>query len=383
MTKPVKSALPPIPDVAGMLAQRRPDHALEQAFYLSDEMFARDMRDVFMPEWHFAGHVTDIPEPGDYILFELLEESVILCRDEAGRVHALANVCRHRGSRVCLEQGGKARRFSCPYHAWTYNLDGSLRGAPAMTLNEGFCKEDYTLPKVRCEEWLGWVFVCLDPEAEPVSSQLSEVAQMIEGYNMANYSEAFYEEHVWDTNWKVLAENFMESYHLPVCHAGTIGGLSRLEDMVCPPGHEAFNYHTILKDDSLRIAMAHPDNDRLEGQARRTTFLLAIYPSLMITLTPGYFWYLSLHPKGPDQVHIRFGGGMSNDYANDEDAHKNFEELKTLLDEVNVEDRGCTEKVYRGLCSDAAKPGHLSHLERPNYDFAQYLMSRIEAEGTA
>lgn len=110
---------------------------------------------------------------------------------------------------------------------------------------------------------------------------------MIEGYDMTNYSEAFYEEHVWDTNWKVLAENFMESYHLPVCHAGTIGGLSKLEDMVCPPGHAAFNYHTILKDESLRIAMAHPNNDRLHREERPTTYLLALYPSLMITLIPG------------------------------------------------------------------------------------------------
>ena len=112
---------------------------------------------------------------------------------------------------------------------------------------------------------------------------------------------------------------------------------------------------------------------------RRTTFLLAIYPSLLITLTPGYFWYLSLHPKGPGQVHIRFGGGMSDDYANDADAQQNFADLKTLLDAVNAEDRGCTEKVYNGLCSERAAPGHLSHLERPNYDFAQYLIARIEA----
>ena len=171
----------------------------------------------------------------------------------------------------------------------------------------------------------------------------------------------------------------MESYHLPVCHAGTIGGLSRLEDMVCPPGRPAFNYHTILKDDSLRIAMAHPSNDRLQGDARRTTFLLALYPSLMITLTPGYFWYLSLHPVGPGRVHIRFGGGMSDDFAGDPDASGNFAALKALLDDVNAEDRTCTERVYRGLRSGHAVPGPLSHLERPNYDFARYLSERIDA----
>ena len=169
----------------------------------------------------------------------------------------------------------------------------------------------------------------------------------------------------------------MESYHLPVCHAGTIGGLSKLEEMICPPGLPGFNYHTILKDDTLKIALAHPENTRMKGDERRTTYLLAIYPSLLITLTPGYFWYLSLHPNGVGKVDIRFGGGMSADYVNDPESQENFAKLKTLLDEVNVEDKGCTEKVYRGLCSDAAKPGHLSHLERPNYDFATYLASRM------
>ena len=107
--------------------------------------------------------------------------------------------------------------------------------------------------------------------------------------------------------------------------------------------------------------------------------MLAIYPSLLITLTPGYFWYLTLHPQGPGQVRIGFGGGMSPDFVGDPDAQAHFTALKTLLDEVNVEDRGCTEKVYRGLLSRLARPGHLSHLERPNYDFARYLESRLAA----
>jgi len=201
---------------------------------------------------------------------------------------------------------------------------------------------------------------------------------MVGDYDMTSYTETFYETHLWNTNWKILAENFMESYHLPVCHAGTIGGLSKLEEMICPPGEAAFNYHTILKDDSLKIAMAHPNNTRLEGERRRMTYLLAIYPSLLITLTPGYFWYLTLQPNGVGQVKIGFGGGMSQDYVNDPDAQEHFTQLKTLLDEVNVEDKGCTEKVFRGLSSQAAKPGHLSHLERPNYDFACYLNSRMQ-----
>lgn len=323
--------------------------AMPNEVYTSPDFVAAELEHIFSKDWYCVGRADALSAAGDYVSAELAGQPIVVLRDREGTLRAMSNVCLHRMSTL-LHGRGNAKTIVCPYHAWTYNLDGNLRGAPAMTQNEGFCKDQYKLPQVRCEEWLGWVFVCLDTDAAPVADQLSEVADMISGYDMTNYSESFYEEHVWDTNWKVLAENFMESYHLPVCHAGTIGGLSKLEDMICPPGRPAFNYHTILKDESLRIAMAHPTkNDRLCRDERRTTYLLALYPSLMITLTPGYFWYISLHPKGPGQVHIRFGGGMSNDFADDPDTNENFAQLKTLLDEVNVEDRGCTEKVYRGL----------------------------------
>jgi phenylpropionate dioxygenase-like ring-hydroxylating dioxygenase large terminal subunit len=350
--------------------------AMPPSVYTSPDFARVELDKVFRKDWYCLGRAGALANPGDYDTCELAGQPVAVVRGADGQLTAFSNVCLHRMSTL-LHGRGNARTIVCPYHAWTYNLDGSLRGAPAMNQNAGFCKDNYRLPRVRCEEWLGWVFVTLNPDAPPVAQSLSEVEAMVAGYDMTNYTETFFEEHVWDTNWKVLAENFMESYHLPVCHAGTIGGLSKLEEMVCPPGRPAFNFHTILKDDKLRIAMAHPTNDRLKGEERRTTFLLAIYPSLLITLTPGYFWYLSLHPMGPGRVHIRFGGGMSDDYRNDADAQQNFVALKALLDEVNVEDRRCTERVYNGLCSDLAEPGHLSHLERPNYDFATYLASRM------
>ena len=221
--------------------------------------------------------------------------------------------------------------------------------------------------------------VTLNPDAPPPSEALAEVTRLIAPFDMTNYQEKFRETFRWATNWKVLAENFMESYHLPMCHAGTIGGASRLEEMVCPTGGETFNYHWILKNDTVPLALAHPSNTVLEGDDRRKTWLLAIYPSLLITLTPGYFWYLSLTPDGPGHVNVLFGGGMSEDWLADPAADAHLAAVRALLDDVNVEDKGCTEKVYRGLLSDMAQPGPLSHLERPNFEFAQYLASRIPA----
>ncbi len=351
--------------------------AMPPSVYTCDAFLERELRGIFAKDWFCVGRASALGKAGDYVTLELAGQPIIVLRDADGALRAMSNVCRHRMSTL-LEGSGNTRSIVCPYHAWTYNLDGSLRGAPAMSLNAGFCKSDYALPDVRCQEWLGWAFVTLNADAPDVATQLSKVEELVGDYDMARYTQTFSETHRWNTNWKVLAENFMESYHLPVCHAGTIGGLSKLDEMICPPGEAAFNYHTILKDESLRIAMAHPTNTRMQGDRRRTTYLLAIYPSLLITLTPGYFWYLTLHPDGVDHVRIGFGGGMSDDYAEDADAQANFAQLKTLLDDVNVEDKGCTEKVYKGLSSSGATPGHLSHLERPNYDFAHYINGRIQ-----
>lgn len=346
--------------------------AMPKSVYTSEAFAAQEREHIFAREWLCAGRADALPNPGDYMTMQISGEPVIVLRDRAGALRAMSNVCRHRMS-VLLEGRGNTRSIVCPYHAWTYNLDGSLRGAPAMAANESFCKEQIGLPQVRCEEWLGWIMVTLNPDAPSPSERLAEVEALVGYLKMETYSEAFREEFRWATNWKVLAENFMESYHLPVCHSGTIGGTVDLMKMTCPEGLAAFNYHYILKNDAIPLALAHPKNTVLQGDERRTTWLLAIYPSLMITLTPGYFWYLSLTPDGPGHVNVLFGGGLSPEFVADPEAAAHFAQVKALLDEVNIEDKGCVERVYRGLCAGMSGPGPLSHLERPNFDFARYI----------
>lgn len=350
--------------------------AMPKSVYTSAEFAELEQRHIFARDWLCAGRADALHEPGDYLTMEISGEPILVLRDRDGSLRAMSNVCRHRMSTL-LEGRGNTRAIVCPYHAWTYNLDGSLRGAPAMTLNEGFCKDQIALPQVRCEIWAGWIMVTLDPDVPPPSQRLAAVSDLIGPFQMENYVETFREEFHWATNWKVLAENFMESYHLPVCHAGTIGGHVDLLKMSCPEGLPAFNYHSILKNDALDLALAHPSNTRLEGDQRRTTWLLSIYPSLMITLSPGYFWYLSLTPDGPGHVNVVFGGGLAPDFAADPASAVHFTRLKTLLDEVNIEDKGCVERVYRGLSAGLSAPGPLSHLERPNYDFARYIAGMI------
>ncbi len=352
--------------------------AMPRSVYTSPEFMKLEIEKIFAREWLCAGRASALANPGDYLTMEIAGYPIIVLRDRDGGLRALSNVCLHRMSTL-LEGQGNVRVISCPYHAWTYNLDGSMRGAPGMAANEDFCKADYRLPQFRCEEWLGWIMVTVNPGAPPVSEQLSALEALVRHYGMENYVESFRETLTWNTNWKVLAENFMESYHVPVCHIGTIGPQVSLDEVECVPGTAAFNYHCALKSEDQYLALAHPNNTRLSGDDRRRTYIISVYPGLFISLSPGYFWYLSLYPRAPGEVDVIYGGGLAPEFMEDPEAPAHFAALKVLIDEVNVEDKGCTERVYKGLMGAVAGSGHLSHLELPNYEFAQYILSRVDA----
>jgi choline monooxygenase len=351
-------------------------HAMPPEVYTSTGFLELEKQGIFASEWQCLGRASALSKQGDYLTADINGQPVLVVRTPQGDLRAMSNVCLHRMS-VLLEGRGNTRAIVCPYHAWSYTLNGELRGAPLMADQPGFYKESYKLPALRLEIWQGWIYVTLDAAARPMAQRMTDLDALIAPYGMGNYVETFYEEHVWNTNWKILAENFMESYHLPMLHRATVGPHSKLEEMECPPGLETFNYHWITKEATLAIGNAHPDNQRLQGHWRKTTALIAIYPTHLITLTPGYFWYLVLQPQGVDRVHIRFGGGLAPEFVSDPQAAEYMAQLKKLLDEVNAEDRRGVEAVFRGVRAPLARPGQLNRLERPNYDFSRYIARQV------
>jgi phenylpropionate dioxygenase-like ring-hydroxylating dioxygenase large terminal subunit len=355
-----------------------PEHAraLPPWAYTDPRFLALEEQRIFATRWVCVGRADALRETGDYLATSVADEPVIVIRGEDGAVRALSNVCRHRMSTL-LEGRGNVRRIVCPYHAWTYNLDGSLRGAPAMERSASFCAGTVRLPAVRCEVWEGWLFLTLSDSAAPPSVTFAEVASLVEAYGMSTYVETFRDEMTWEGNWKLVAENFMESYHLPVCHSGTVGGsvsLRGLEDTVL---RDDFNFHCILRDANNTLTTAHPANTRLTGDARRTTWVLALYPSLMITLSPGYFWYLCFAPDGTSRVRVLFGGGMAAEFASDPASTDLLGEARALTAAILAEDRRCVERVYRGMQSRLAEPGPLSHLESGNAHFARWVVEHV------
>ena len=166
--------------------------AMPPSLYTSSEFHSREIESIFSKEWICVGRSSGLGKAGDYLTYDLAGQPVVVLRDQNGMLRAFSNVCLHRMSTL-LEGSGNKNTIVCPYHAWTYGLDGRLRGAPFMTETTGFCKKDYVLPSIRCEEWLGWIYITLDNDRPSVSSALLPLENMIAQYEMENYIECFRE----------------------------------------------------------------------------------------------------------------------------------------------------------------------------------------------
>ena len=160
--------MPPGP--AELIAGYRPGFSLDAGFYTDPAVYEKDLAEVFFRHWIYAGHASRLPEAGSYFLFELGGESIILVRGRDGEIRALANVCRHRGSRLCTAPAGRVAAFVCPYHAWTYGLDGRLRSRRAMPAD--FDPARYGLKALRCEVFHGMIFINLDATAPELAAGL-------------------------------------------------------------------------------------------------------------------------------------------------------------------------------------------------------------------
>lgn len=191
-------------------------HALNQAFYTDADIYERDISEIYLKSWLYAGHISEIAAVGSYILFDFAGESVIIMRSAKDKVTALLNVCRHRGSRVCLEHQGSAKKLVCRYHAWVYELDGSLRAAPHM--KEDFDKSELGLKSIQCEVLEGLIYVNFAAEPAPFTPVREAMTDCLKPYRLDKAKVAHRKSYRIDANWKLSVENYTECYHCAAAH---------------------------------------------------------------------------------------------------------------------------------------------------------------------
>ena len=192
---------------------------LPQVYYTSEAVFEREMELIFSHRWLFAGHVSQLTEPGDFFLFQIGKESLIIVRDRQHKVRAFFNVCRHRGARICGEaKGHLASAIQCPYHAWTYGLDGSLVGAPTMGDVEQFDRDDYPLHPASVRVWEGLIFVNLADRPEPFEEVFAPLLGKFSHWQITELRSVHQTVYDVAANWKLLFQNYSECYHCPTVH---------------------------------------------------------------------------------------------------------------------------------------------------------------------
>jgi len=348
--------------------------------YLSEELFELERERIFRREWLCVGREEQVANPGDYLAFDLVGEPIVVVRDAGGSLHALSNVCRHRYMQL-VEGTGKTDKFVCPYHGWTYQLDGSLAGAPHMNESRIFDRRSCRLPEFRVETWNGFLFVNLDPDAKPLALAQEAASERLATLRLGEMCIAASIDQVWDGNWKLGFENGTETYHVPVLHPGNLGAFLDFGSVEGGGGVGSWVFQGILMDaladhdpemlDVIQRAgeiMTEEDSKRLRGYN--------MFPCLVMDSLPGNCGWICFLPI--DATHTRVIGGVltlpSDLEAGGEEFRRN---QHGYIDPIVAEDSLATTNLQPGLRSRYAAPGPMSHVEGALLHFHRYLARKL------
>jgi phenylpropionate dioxygenase-like ring-hydroxylating dioxygenase large terminal subunit len=343
-----------------------------------------EIEHVLKPSWQLACHISNIPAPGDYTTFELGHDSIVVLRGRDHEIRAFHNVCRHRAARLVEGNGTCRGAITCPYHGWTYNLDGTLRGLPVRDSFPDLDLGLHGLVPVHVATMVGFVFVCLAETPPPPPATLwGAMLDDLLPYRIENMQPLtpVYEE-VWDVDWKVAMDNYLESYHVPIGHpglarmftpdyddqlnlaSGVARGVSWLREVPSSNADEARYQHL------LPLVTTH-----LPEPNRRCWRFYSMLPNLGMDVYPDQADFFQILPRGPGKCVVR-GGAFALPDATPE--MREVQALGTKLnDQINAEDRSLCARVQLGLRSSAYRPGPLSRHEICVLQFHDLIRARI------
>jgi phenylpropionate dioxygenase-like ring-hydroxylating dioxygenase large terminal subunit len=336
--------------------------------------------------------VSEVKTPGDFVALDLLGEPLLVVRDKAGVVRVLSRVCAHRAMDIMPEgfsfpRTGKASVLLCPYHHWIYNLDGSVRGCAQMQEAERFDKKDWHLKEFKSEIWKGFVFVNLDGKAPPLAEQYADFAAAAAAWPCEDMDIAIAMDRECEFNWKVMIENWMESYHHLGAHHQTLNPQMPGQNTWTDAEHPHFirSHLPFTPELAARVRAADEGGNKLPGFAPLEGLTLADktewglylgYPCFMfLTMSDRVLWYRLL-PTSAGHCKLRTMTLVMPENRSASDFAATIERETDALRAFHLEDMVVNTAVQRGLNSQAAVRGRLSHLEEPIWLIQRYLAAR-------
>ena len=349
--------------------------------YFNREFFDLEVERIFKRNWMIVGHVSELKKPGDFITFDALGERAIIVRGADKKLRAFHNVCRHRGGRVVRDKQGNCNKaIVCPFHGWTYNLDGSLKNVPAAKTFNGLDKSAHGLVTLDLEIWQGFVFIRFGGEARSVSDQLQPIDKQVAPYRLAEVlpmGPAYVD--VRPVNWKVFHDIDNEGYHVPIGHPGlhALFGRNYQDAMV---GDVACSYGRIQDKLAKQWSVAKyqkllPHYDHLPEENQKLWFYFGLFPNAVFELHPECVSYYMTVPEAPDK--LRF---ITRYFALPDARHeaKAAQYLSLRINEqVGLEDESFVDWVQEGLHSSVYPKATLSSIESGVSSFHQEIQTLL------
>ena len=353
---------------------------LPRRYYADAGIFAQEMERIFLQRWLCVGREDRIPRPGDYFVQEIGGESIIILRDKQNNFRAYYNVCRHRGTRICEEHTGRfSETIQCPYHAWTYGIDGNLRAAPSSEGIENFNLADWPLHNVAVERWEGFLFINLAARPEPFAEAFAELIGRFSRYNLPSLKVARMVEYDVRANWKLLVQNYSECYHCGPVHPA----LARLtpptsgeNDLIEGPflgGFMVINEHAGSLTMSGRACGLPVGDLRPEDMDR--VYYYSIFPNMLLSLHPDYVMFHTLWPTETGRTKIDCGWLFHPDSLNNPEF--NPEDGIDFWDMTNRQDWHICEQSQAGVMSRMYTPGPYSRRESISAQFDREVLKAL------
>ena len=316
--------------------------------YQSEAIFQRERDQMFARLPAVAAHVSELPNPGDFVKREIAGRSILVTRDAQGEVHAFLNICRHRGTQLVDDESGCKHRFTCPYHAWSYANSGELVSVPHM--DTGFPdldKAQYSLKSLQCEERFGFIWVIATPDVSfDFDAYYSPIAAEAEGLDLANMAIAHEEIKVHNSNWKILVEGGIESYHFKVAHRKTIGPY--FEDNLSSYQMLGDHMRSVLMRSSMHVLRDQPtDQWRLRDHAN---IIYTFFPTTQLLVQKDHVVWINSRPVSAGQTELRLATLAPKSRLGEEAYwEKNHQITSTTLNEDFV----IGESIQNGFASGA------------------------------
>ncbi len=335
-----------------MTERATPQRSLDARYYTDPEVFRVEQEGLLARTWQFAVHASDIANPGDYAAFEIAGECLFAVRGRDGEVRCFYNVCQHRAHRL-VQGTGNTRVVVCPYHAWTYELTGQFRAGPNTKSVTGFDGSKICLTEVSCEEFLGFVFVNLDPEAEPMETWFPNARAELEAFlpHWATLKPLEWIDIPERCNWKVSVENYSECYHCTLNHPTFATGVVKPDTYDIQPQGYCLRHTTECNDlsqMSYDINSGHALNDKYSSWFLWPMFSFQVYPGNLLNT---YHW----RATGHDTVTVCRGWYSVDGVESDIVRQMAVQDRETTVEE----DIHLVESVQKGLMSRGYVPGPL------------------------